>query len=222
MSEKAPFQHQEPIFRRSPGEPVIPSSEKEKINFDDTVALEGDQVESNNPAFEAKVDAAMELIKHTSSEQEMQQILKEYNQQFEATNDTGRAFRTQKVGEVQFGDQKYYILETFGGTRSLTAEAIMPERTVEDFKQAWDLIKDDKQLKGILAFMARGQFNERDLVNVIDVENFYDKYPSITAYMEQAPIKILLDLIGIQNGTEKQKEYEPKAMQFSDIMFPGQ
>ncbi len=104
--------------------------------------------------------------------------------------------------------------------REVTLDIKIPERNETDLQNLLNQIKEDRQLSGILAFLTRGDFNDRDNIDVNDVKDFYTMFPTEEDYMKKSDIGILLTEIKERNDSKKYSEYNHKAITFVDLMFP--
>ncbi len=84
---------------------------------------------------------------------------------------------------------------------------------------AWERIRGDKQLRGILGEFTIG-FNKRNILTVEDVEYFLKKFPTLDSF--RAPVmrrnQFLIDIRDL-NGPEKEKQYVEKLAEFERIMY---
>jgi hypothetical protein len=224
MSE---YEHQEPIFKSTEGKDVTPWSKKNEPNE------KGEIHETTPPSLESlnktseldhdeKRDLALARIETVTSKEQVDEIIKDYNAQFEKTNDMAVHMHTVKLGEIILDGKEYVLSEIKGGTKGLMVFEKEPFPSESQIQKATTEITADKQLRGILASIVRGNFNQRDSLSDQDVRDFYKKFDSIDTYFKSGMIGELLKEIEFSNGKEKIREYESKAMQFAGIMFPGQ
>jgi hypothetical protein len=100
-------------------------------------------------------------------------------------------------------------------------EAVVERLVTKEQMEAWDKIKDDKHLRGLLAEFTRGHLNKRAELVPADVKDFLHKYPNLENFRRGAKEMIdeFLDNIGINNGAEKRAQYEQKLQEFMMIMY---
>lgn len=90
-----------------------------------------------------------------------------------------------------------------------------------DYEAIWDSIRGNMQLRGILAELVRGDFNQRGKLNLDDVEEFYKIYPNEDEYHSKAEgvMAHFLSEIARLNSPSKLAEYKQSAIDFTDAMF---
>lgn len=216
-AEKYTFD-QEPVFRSSEGKSIGRGKDSEEPEFDNTIPPETKN-EKTEPEVEDddKLKIALARLAVVTTEEQMQQIIAEYNKAFEATNNLGRAMGESKIAEVQIGGKVIDIIKTTGGIDRLDARV---DRTEAELGSVWDQLKEDKQLRGILAYLVRGNFDSRDSVSINDLRMFFRMYPTEESYMKNSKIGELLKAIKQENGQEKYNEYNISAMKFADLLYP--
>jgi hypothetical protein len=160
---------QEPEFRSSEGRDV-PFSKKletyipqqhEQIKLEKSVEVDPD------------LQRVLDGIKTADSEQMMNAIIKNYNQQFEKNQNFNQASISRVVDKVNIGGKDYRILEHFGGTPGLEAQPVDSEPQV---LTSWYKINKDEQLRGILADMVYGDYNRLNSIGIGDLEKFLQVY----------------------------------------------
>lgn len=85
--------------------------------------------------------------------------------------------------------------------------------------QAWDKIKDDKHLRGILAEFETGSLNNRDRLVLADVKDFLRDFPDREKFKQKVKESMFLEMIGVNNGHAKRALYESKLKEFEEIMY---
>lgn len=224
---------QEPVFRSSEGKDVIPFSKKGSIEKeapeDETVSPNSgnlrevykavDAIDNKeNSEKEEQLDLVLAKLQVCSTEQEAKALVNEYNQKYSKPFDGSKHTLFTNLGELKIANKKYIIQKTDLGNDSLGLLPIESEPSERDYAQAWDQIKDDKQLKGILAYLVRDDFDARQSLTQNDLKEFYKLYPTEDLYMQNDKIGNLLEEIKQLNTKEKYNEYQNKSMKFADIL----
>lgn len=224
---------QEPVFRSSEGKDVIPFSKKGSVEREapqeETVSpnsgnfREANQVANKIDGKEdlekqEQLDLVLAKLQVCSTEQEAKALLDEYNKKYSKPFDGSRGTSFSVVGKVSFENKKYIIQKSDYGNDSLDLMPIDSEPTERDYQQVWEQMKDDRQLKGILAYLVRDDFDARNSLTQNDLKEFYKLYPTEDSYMKNDKIGNLLEEIKQLNTKEKYNEYQNKSMKFADIL----
>ena len=217
MSERASWD-QEPVFRNSPGKDL--RSKKEDIHETNPPDL-GDIRKTQEFTKNEERDLALARLQTASTEEQVNEIIDEYNAKLEPSDFSQASIMTQ-VGELKINGKEFIVEESYGGGKGLLAREKEPFPSEAQIKSAWKAIGTDRQLAGILAGIMKGDLTKRNSLTEQDVRDFYKDYDSIDAYMKSGVITKFLEALQATNTHQKLREYNLKALEFSDTMFPGQ
>lgn len=78
-------------------------------------------------------------------------------------------------------------------------------------------VSGNKQMRGLIAEFARGDFNQRDSLNPKDLAAFLQKYPEPSAFEKDA--QGFLDEIEQANSPQKRQEYEASLKEFMHTVY---
>ncbi len=98
-------------------------------------------------------------------------------------------------------------------------ESVVERLFTKEQIEAWDKIKPDKQLRGILAHFILGNLEKKEELVLANVKDFLHKYPNLRIFQTNAMPDDFLIGLEIRNGLEKKKQYEQKLQEFERIMY---
>ncbi len=221
---------QEPVFQSSEGK------DPRKKNFVEKEAPEDETVSPNsgnlreasqianaidnkeNSEKKEQLDLVVAKLQVCSTEQEAKALVDEYNQKYSQPFDAGKVATFRNLGELTIGNKKFVIQKGDYGNDTLGLLPLESEPTESDYEQTWDQIKDDKQLKGILAYLVKDDFDARESLTQNDLKEFYKLYPTEDYYHKNSRIPELLEEIKEFNTPQKYSEYKNKSVEFADVL----
>jgi hypothetical protein len=83
--------------------------------------------------------------------------------------------------------------------------------------ELYSSVSGNKQIRGLIAQFARGDFNQRDRLNPKDLAAFLQKYPEPSAFEKDA--QGFLDRIEQANSPQKRQEYEASLKEFMHTVY---
>lgn len=83
--------------------------------------------------------------------------------------------------------------------------------------ELYGFVSGNKQMRGLIAKFARGDFNQRDNLSPKDLVAFLQKYPEPSSFKEDA--QGFLDEIEKENSPQKRQEYESSLREFMHIVY---
>ena len=211
-------------------EPVFRSSEGQDAHFKKEVPV----VSENNGTPENHTDLltqTLERIKTAKTEEEIRQMLADYNAQASTPFDPKATTITEKVGEIDVEGKRFSVIQANYGNRALTIQEVDIAKSEKAKEPIWPKIENDPKLRGILSIMVLDNFDQFNSTAIVqagehatpdDLQTFYKKFPKEHDYMSSDKVSKMLDGIKAEfpGDDGPYREYFAKAITFVDLMFP--